>query len=121
MMGAEGQTIQMLSRFRLAPGAGIRAFCESYEKLVELMARRGLVLATGPVGKRVADTPMDTDSGDAEELFAVMTFRDRQQLDAAYAYLNQPGHIPEPELRAAHEQLKSSVAMPVFTCWQDLE
>ncbi len=46
-----------------------------------------------------------------------MTFRDRAQVDAAYAYL-----VPHEEpAESAHNAVYSKVQNQIFICWQDLE
>jgi len=46
-----------------------------------------------------------------------MTFRDRAQVDAAYAYL-APHEEPA---ESAHNAVYSKVQNQIFICWQDLE
>ena len=106
----------MLSCFDLKPGEEVGAFQSAYAAFVDKMKRIDLVESTGPIGNRQRDTPMDTDNEREHEYFVVMTFRDRQQVDAAYAHILQ--HIGASD--AAHDKVYTRVLNPVFICWQDL-
>ena len=106
----------MLSCFDLKPGEDIASFCEAYAAFVEQMRRLDLVEHSGPVGRRQNDTPMDTDSERDHDYFAVMSFRDRAQVDAAYAHILE--HIGPAD--SAHDCVYTRVENPVFICWQDL-
>ena len=106
----------MLSCFNLPPDHDIEAFTRSYRAFVEEMQKIDLVVSSGPIGRRQSDTPMDTDDERNHEYFSVMTFRDRPQVDAAYAHILQ--HFgPADE---AHDQVYTRVKDPVFICWEDL-
>jgi hypothetical protein len=106
----------MLSCFDLNPGEEIGMFQSAYAAFVDEMKRIDLVESTGPIGNRQRDTPMDTDDEREHEYFVVMSFCDRQQVDAAYAHIQK--HIEPGE--AAHDAVYSKVLHPVFICWQDL-
>lgn len=106
----------MLSCFDLKPGENITDFSEAYAAFVEQMQRLNLVEYSGPVGRRQTDTPMDTDSERDHDYFAVMSFRDRAQVDAAYAHIMD--HVGASDI--AHEAVYNRVLNPVFICWQDL-
>ncbi len=106
----------MLSCFDLKPGENIGAFQLAYRAFVDEMKRIDLLETTGPIGSRQADTPMDTDDAREHGYFVVMSFRDRQQADAAYAHILQ--HIGPSD--AAHDRVYPRVLNPVFICWQDL-
>lgn len=108
--------IHMLCRFNLKAGATLRTFEENYDRFFAYMQSRGLAETTGTVGKRLHDTPMDTDSVDAPEYYVVMTFCDRQQLDRSYAHISQENVAPEQ--LAAHVNIKQVIDNPIFTCWQ---
>jgi hypothetical protein len=108
--------IHMLSRFDLTPGTTIEAFRTAYEQLVEDMRSEGLVVSSGSIGRREADTPMDTDDAEAPEYYAVMSFEGRRQLDDAYAYLARPDIHND-----AHAAIHRAVVNAVFTCWRDLD
>ena len=106
----------MLSCFNLKPGEEIATFAEAYEKFVKEMQVIDLVVDSGPIGRRQNDTPMDTDDERDHAFFVVMNFRDRAQVDAAYAHIEQhfgPGD-------EAHDAVYTRVVDPVFVCWQDL-
>jgi hypothetical protein len=75
-----------------------------------------LVADSGPVGRRQSDTPMDTDDERNHEYFAIMSFRDRAQVDAAYAYIMKHVELGE----SSHSSVYERVENPVFICWQDL-
>ncbi len=109
--------INMLSRFDLKEGADIGRFCRDYAAFAEEMRSRGLIVSTGPVGRRHADTPMDTDAAWRQSFFAVMTFHNRCQLDAAYAYISEA----KPADKVAHSAILAALQNAVFTCWEDLE
>lgn len=106
----------MLSCFDLKPGEEIAVFRTAYTALVEEMKQAGLVESSGPIGARQNDTPMDTDDEREHQYFAVMSFRDRAQVDAAYAHILQ--HVGPTD--AAHDKVYTRVLSPVFICWQDL-
>lgn len=106
----------MLSCFNLGPGEDIETFRRDYSAFVDEMKKLDLAETSGPIGRRQDDTPMDTDDERDHEYFVVMSFRDRAQVDAAYAHIEQhfgPGD-------AAHDRVHTRVADPVFICWQDL-
>ncbi|MDH3474208.1 MAG: hypothetical protein OEM59_11000 [Rhodospirillales bacterium] len=106
----------MLSCFDLKPGEDIGVFRRAYADFVAYMKSADLVEDSGPIGRRQSDTPMDTDSERGHEYFVIMSFRDRKQVDAAYAYIRQ--HVEPGE--SAHNQVYGKVENPVFICWQDL-
>ena len=106
----------MLSCFRLNPGEDIQGFRQAYVEFVEAMKAIDLIASSGPIGRRQNDTPMDTDEVRDHEFFAVMSFRDRAQADAAYDHIMRHSG-PEDE---AHEAVFPRVLDPVFICWQDL-
>lgn len=109
--------IHMLSRFNLKPGVALETFRDDYMELVAHMKALNLVEGTGKVGQRERATPMDTDREDAPEFYAVMVFRDREQLDRSYAYLTNR----EADMATTHPAVNSAVVDAVFTCWRDLD
>ena len=109
--------IHMLSRFDLKPGIKFEAFRKDYMDLVEFMKSKGLVEGTGGIGRREADTPMDTDLDDAPEFYVVMWFKDREQLDRSYAYLTDR----DADAATSHPSVNNAVINHVFTCWKDVE
>lgn len=107
----------MLSCFDIAPGVDIGDFQAEYMEFVEDMRRLGLVEGTGPLGRRQSDTPMDTDDERTHQYFILMNFRDRAQVDAAYAHMT--GHEgPGVEV---HKSVYSKIRNPAFICWADVE
>jgi len=106
----------MLSCFNLRPGETAEAFQRSYNAFFRDMQAQDLVLSTGPVGRRRADTPMDTDNERHHEYFVVMSFRDRPQVDAAYAHIQSQ---LQPQA-ARHHAVFGQVQDAIFICWEDL-
>ena len=107
----------MLTCFDLKPGIEIGAFRASYLEFVEFMKGIDMVESTGPIGQRQSDSGMDSDDERDHEYFVIMSFRDRAQVDAAYAEL-----IPhEDPAESAHKSVYSKVQNQIFICWQDLE
>lgn len=106
----------MLSCFNLVDGTDIEAFRVSYGRFLEDMKDLELVETTGPIGRRESDTPMDTDDARDHQYFVLMSFKDRAQVDAAYAYIAR--HVEPGD--TTHNAVLSKVADPVFICWQDL-
>ncbi len=107
----------MLTCFDLKPDAGIGAFRAAYSDLVAHLQGIDLVEGTGPIGRRQSDTRMDTDSERDHEYFVIMTFRDRAQVDGAYAQFL----LHEEPTNSVHGAVRSMMQNPVFICWQDLE
>ena len=106
----------MLSCFNLTPEEDIETFTANYHHFVNEMKTLDLVESTGSIGRRQNDTPMDTDEERDHEYFVIMAFRDRSQVDAAYAHIEQ--HFGPSD--AAHDKVYTKVLDPVFICWQDL-
>ncbi|MHA1537695.1 MAG: DUF6614 family protein [Alphaproteobacteria bacterium] len=107
----------MLTCFDLKPGTGIDTFRAAYLGFVEHLRSIDLVASTGPIGRRQRDTKMDTDGERDHEYFVIMSFRDRAQVDAAYALLS----AREEPADSAHEAINSQIRNPIFICWQDIE
>ena len=59
---------------------------------------------------------MDTDDERKHKYFVIMSFRDQNQVDAAYAQIKK--HIEPGE--ASHDTIYTKVLDSVFICWQDL-
>lgn len=106
----------MLSCFSLKPDEEIDVFGTAYYQFVDEMKQIGLVESTGQIGVRQSNTPMDTDDERDHEYFVVMTFRDREQVDAAYDHIMK--HEGSSDL--AHDSVYTRVLDPIFICWQDL-
>ncbi|MGI9482567.1 MAG: DUF6614 family protein [Hyphomicrobiales bacterium] len=109
--------IHMLSRFDLKANVRIEQFGAGYWNLVEHMKTEGLVEGSGKIGRREKNTPMDTDEERAPEYYVVMLFKDRKQLDDAYAYLS----ASDAKNLRSHKVVQTSILNPVFTCWRDVE
>lgn len=60
----------MLCRFDLKSGTDEAAFQRAYDRFVALLKAEGLIAEAGPIGRREADTPMDTDQADAPKYHA---------------------------------------------------
>ena len=106
----------MLSCFNLKPGVDVDNFRKAYAEFVSHMKSAGLVEESGPIGRRQSDTPMDTDSEREHEYFVIMSFNDRDQVDAAYAFIESQREIGG----TSHSEVYAKVANSVFICWQDL-
>ena len=107
----------MLSCFDLDAGTDIARFRADYLEFVEQMKSIDLVVSSDPIGKRQNDTPMDTDEERDTQYYVIMNFRDRAQVDAAYAHIlrhEEPGE-------AIHDSVYGQVRNPTFICWQDIE
>ena len=109
--------IHMLSRFDLKPDVNFAEFRNSYMAFTEEMQGLGLVEGTSRIGQRELDTPMDTDAPQAQEYYAIMTFRDRRQLDDAYAHMADQQRSNNGD----HLIVKNAIDNHVFTCWHDLD
>ena len=105
----------MLSAFVLRPGADEAAFADAYGTFVRELYEAGLIVDARPMGRRVSDTPMDTDEERHHQFFTILTFRDRAHMDAAYAHI-------EARMKAVpgeHAAMYARTANSIFTCWQD--
>jgi len=107
----------MLTCFNLKPEVEIGEFRVAYMDFVEHMRSIDLVEGSGPIGLRQSNTNMDSDSERDHQYFVIMSFRDRAQVDAAYAKL-VPHEEPE---ESAHAAVYSKVRNQIFICWQDLD
>jgi hypothetical protein len=107
----------MLSCFDLDTCSEVEGFRADYLEFFAKMRSLDLVESAGPIGRRQSDTGMDADDERQHEYFVIMSFRDRKQVDAGYAYIAAPR---KPE-NAIHKSMHSKVRNPIFICWQDLE
>jgi len=107
---------RMLSCFNLKAGEDVASFRRAYAAFLADMKSLDLVEESGPIGRRQSDTPMDTDSERDHAYFVMMSFRDRHQVDAAYAHIMK--HVDPGD--SSHDQVYKKVENPVFICWQDL-
>ena len=79
------------------------------------LGEKDLLERVGPIGKRQSDTILDTDDERRQTHFVIMSFRDREQSDAAVQYIqenNAPG-------RSLHDSVYGNVLEPIFIRWQD--
>ncbi|MDX1400701.1 MAG: hypothetical protein R3245_02165 [Kiloniellales bacterium] len=106
----------MLSWFDLDPDVDLEDFRADYAVFVAEMQKIDLVESSGPLGQRQNDTPMDTDNERTQRFFVIMNFRDRKQVDDAYAYIEQ---YRKPGMKS-HTCVYTKVRNAVFICWQDL-
>lgn len=106
----------MLTSCRLKDGVTAGDFAAAYGELVRHMQARGLVLDSGPVGVRERGNGLDTDERDFEH-FAVMRFRDRAQIDAAYAHIERR----EAETGRLHARVMAMTSASSFLSWRDCE
>ena len=108
--------IHMLSSFDLKPGQALDVFQSDYAEFVADLKEAEMVVDAGPLGKRVADTPMDTDEDRDHSWFSILTFRDRAQLDAAYAYIE----ARQNPSTTSHIRMYRRITNSIFLCWEDL-
>ncbi len=107
--------IHMLSSFEIKPSEDEAAFKTIYAEFVEDLIKDDLIASSSPIGTRVSDTPMDTDDDRAHTHFSVMSFRDRTQLNHAYAYmLHRRATATD-----SHHGMYTRITNSVFLCWQD--
>ncbi len=107
--------VHLLSAFDLRSGQHEESFVEAYRVFVQELYDADLIIDARPMGRRVSDTPMDTDEERAHQFFTILTFRDRAHMDAAYAHI-------EARMRAVtgeHAAMYACTANQIFTCWQD--
>ena len=107
--------IHMLSSFDLKPGEDFAIFQSDYTDFVADLRAAGIIEGAGPLGARVSDTPMDTDDERDHSYYSVLSFRDRAQLDAAYAHIEahrRPG-------TDTHLKMYRRVTNSIFLCWED--
>ena len=106
----------MLSSFNLKPDVTELEFRQLVEKFHAELHARGLVQATGAIGRRQRHPVMDTNEASAHEYFFVMSFEDRAQCDRAVEFMYRHDGGTE----TAHSNVFAAVADPLFTCWEDI-
>ena len=109
--------IQMLSCFNLQPQDDIESFHKAYLEFLTELKLLDLVYDTGPLGKRENDTPMDTDNERHHQFFVLMRFRDRLQMDLAYAHIEQHTGTTD----KTHNAILGKVRDPIFICWREIQ
>jgi len=107
--------IDMLSSFDLKPGQDVKTFQADYADFVADLTEAGMIVGAGPLGKRVADTPMDTDDNRDHSWFSILSFHDRHQLDAAYAYIE----ARQSPSTTSHIRMYRRITNAIFLCWED--
>ncbi len=108
--------LHMVGCFHLDSTSVIELIREDYQRYVSHLKSIDLIVKSGPIGRRHANTPMDTDKERDYEYFILMTFRNRAQMDAAYTHIQNKAE-PAVDL---HLQFMKNVKDPVFFCWEDI-
>lgn len=108
--------IHMLSAFEIKADEDADAFRIAYAGFVDDLRAEDLIVGASPIGRRVADTPMDTDEERNHTHFSVLSFRDRRQLDHAYAWLTHRKGASA----GSHYDMHARIINSVFLCWQDM-
>lgn len=108
--------IHMLSAFEIKPGEDEAAFGRAYAAFVEDLRAENLIADAGPLGARLADTPMDTDTARRHTHFSVLSFCNRRQLNHAYAWLTHR----KGRSAGSHNDMHARITNSVFLCWQDI-
>ncbi len=108
--------IRMLSAFNLKPGEDETAFRAAYQDFITELHATCMILAADPPGRRVRDTPMDTGDNYAQEFFSIMCFRNRAQLDEAYAHIEER---MKSSTTATHLRMYRRITNSVFLCWEE--
>ncbi len=106
----------MLSSFDLKPGQDFDDFVADYATFLDDLRAADMIESAGPLSRRVQNSAMDTDMSRTQNYFSLMSFRDRAQLDAAYAHIEtryRPG-------TDSHLSMYRRLTNTVFLCWEDL-
>jgi len=101
--------------FFLSPDTRVDEFRSSLRDFSVFMQDLGLLENTGPVSERCKHPIMDTDADRDHQYFFQMTFRDREQCDAAVKHIQ----AMQEESQAIHTAVYANVLDPVFSCWMD--
>ncbi len=105
----------MHTTFFLSAETSIDEFRTSLGVFSAFMQDLGLLETTGPVAERCKHPIMDTDTEHDHPYFFRMTFRDREQCDAAVKHIQ----AMQQESHAIHMAVYANVIDPVFSCWMD--
>lgn len=105
----------MHTSFDLAARTSIGEFRNALDAFSELMVAKGLVVETGPIAQRCKHPIMDTDDKRDHQYFFVMSFRDREQCDAAVSHIKTAASDSDP----VHKAVYANIVEPVFSCWVD--
>lgn len=107
----------MLSCFNLRDGATAQAPGCALRDFAAVMASQNLLEAVGPIGRRDAETEMDTDDERPHQFFYIMSFTDKAQCNRAYDFIDNPTGAA----RAAHEAVVTKIQDNIHICWQDID
>ena len=107
--------LHMLSCFNLKPQFDLSEFERSLDEFTTHMRSLDLIVDRGPIGRRVTDTILDTDSERSHRYFMLMQFRDRAQADKAVDYIQS--HIEPGD--SIHSNVYQKADDMIFICWQD--
>ena len=106
----------MLSCFNLRSGVSLEDFQSAVETFVEHMQAQSLIVDVSPIGRRCAQTPMDTDDVRDHQFFFTSRFVNKAQCDAAYRYIEAAA----PAVASIHGAVMRKVAPDaVFICWDE--
>ena len=105
----------MHTTFFLSAETSIDEFRTSLRVFSSFMQDLGLLENTGPVAERCKHPIMDTDAERDHPYFFRMTFRDREQCDAAVTHIQ----AMQQESHPIHMAVYANVVNPVFSCWMD--
>lgn len=107
--------LHMLTCFNLKPEFNLQDFEYSLDEFTGHMRDLDLVVDRGPIGERVRNTILDTDTERSHQYFMLMRFRDRAQADKAIDYIkshDEPGD-------SIHLSVYNKADDMIFICWQD--
>ena len=107
--------IQMISSFDLKADVDFSVFESAYSIFIEDLKTADVIEDARPLGERVKNTPMDTDSERSQTYFSIISFRDRKQLDASYAYIE---NMQQPAT-GNHILMYSLITNAVFLCFTE--
>ncbi len=107
----------MLSSFNLRAGESERSCQQAINEFDRCMREAKLLHSVGPLGKRVSNTPMDTDDDRALQYYFLSYFDTREQCDKAYDLIEQ-GVEPN---KSIHQTMIRKVSDAVFTCWEEID
>ncbi|MFK7733296.1 MAG: hypothetical protein AB8B48_16875 [Pseudomonadales bacterium] len=107
----------MLSSFNLRDGETVETCQTAIQEFGRHMHQQQMLVSVGPLGMRVANTPMDTDDDRQLNYYFLSYFESREQSDHAYKLIQQG---VEPSV-SIHRAMISKVRDAVFTCWNEIE
>lgn len=105
----------MLSCFDLDEDTTVDEFQKSLADFSVYMREHERLQSVGKLGLRCSDTPMDTDDSRALDYYFIMSFRDKAQCDAAYAFIDT-----DSATHTSHTDVISKVRNAIFICWEDI-